>query len=163
MPFPSDCFAFTRRLYLPTQCFFTYWEAGDKATRASSIPIPTIFFGGLGELGEWRPTNEVNKDCVKKKNVGGGGGAGAGARNRPAEPGPTRPHAPARPPSVRACFELRALLDAPAQAAPPNRNAGSCIPASLWRRLAAAEDLVPRRTEGPLRTTKDHRGNTSGR
>jgi hypothetical protein len=38
---------------------FTYWEAGDKATRASSTPTEKVF-GSLGKLGEeWRPTNEL--------------------------------------------------------------------------------------------------------
>jgi hypothetical protein len=42
---------------------FTYWEAGDKVTRASSIPTKKVV-GGLGKLlGEWRPTNELNKAC----------------------------------------------------------------------------------------------------
>jgi hypothetical protein len=42
---------------------FTYWEAGDKVTRASSIPTEKVF-GSLGKLGEWRPTNELNKAFV---------------------------------------------------------------------------------------------------
>jgi hypothetical protein len=45
---------------------FMYWEAGDKVTRASSIPTEKVF-GSLGKLGEWRPTNELNKAYVEKK------------------------------------------------------------------------------------------------
>jgi hypothetical protein len=55
--------------------FFTYWEAGDKATRASSIPA-VKFFGFRGfwkKIGEWRPANELNKACVGGERGGGEG------------------------------------------------------------------------------------------
>jgi hypothetical protein len=47
---------------------FTYWEAGDKVTRASSIPTEKVF-GSLGKLGEWLRTNELNKAYVEKTAV----------------------------------------------------------------------------------------------
>ena len=45
---------------------FTYWEAGDNGSLASSI-LTEFFFGSLGKLGEWLRTNELNKAYVKKK------------------------------------------------------------------------------------------------
>ena len=45
--------------------FFTYWEASAKTP--SQLHPDCKVFGSLGKLGEWRPTNELNKTYVEKK------------------------------------------------------------------------------------------------